>query len=663
MCRQSPARNVVQFLVCALISLSAPAVWAQTNYYAGNGTNYPIIGSLPGDQVFPSVAVSPTGSMVVWQDNVTDPTGWGISARRLDSTLSGTLSTFRVNNTTTGDQENARVALLQNGGAVFVWQGGQESYQHILGRFLTPSNTFLTTTDLAVSTFPTAASFQVNPAVAVLKDGNVVVAWASFNQAGSNSLLDVYAKILSPTGVTISNQFLVNQYTQFNQRTPAVAALAGGGFVVTWVSEQEVQSTPQLGTNWTVASSFVTAGAAQVPSANIFARLFQSNGVALGSEFQVDTGNGPSANPDVAAASDGSFMVAWSALDLANTTNGWDVFARPFSSAGVGGAIGQLNTYTVGTQYLPHLSAIDLDYLAVWTSLGEDGYRSGVFGQFVHNDGTLVGSEINLNVPGVGQQMQPTVASDGVGQFIAVWSSFTGLQYSFDLVAQRFIGVGEILQPMSAPYVWAPFVFTKAYQPELAVSWASLLGLSVADYEVYVDGASTPMGVVTSNSWTMTAANGLTASSTHTFAVDYVTTDGRRSPISPSTSGSTWSGANWYGVPLDWVEEYYGDSGANWPANVNAPLAPGGPSLLQVFLAGGNPLDPTTWLKQQLTHTTAGTFLSWNTQPGATYQVQTTTNFSTWNNLGSPRFAAGTNDDINIGGAPAAYYRVNLLRQ
>jgi hypothetical protein len=32
---------------------------------------------------------------------------------------------------------------------------------------------------------------------------------------------------------------LVNQFTNYNQRTPAVAALAGGGFVVAWVSEQE----------------------------------------------------------------------------------------------------------------------------------------------------------------------------------------------------------------------------------------------------------------------------------------------------------------------------------------------------------------------------------------------------------------------------------------
>ncbi len=69
--------------------------------------------------------------------------------------------------------------------------------------------------------------------MAALNNSNVVVVWASFNQAGSNSLLDVYAKILSPTGATVKDEFLVNQFTNYNQRTPAVAALKDGGFVVT----------------------------------------------------------------------------------------------------------------------------------------------------------------------------------------------------------------------------------------------------------------------------------------------------------------------------------------------------------------------------------------------------------------------------------------------
>jgi hypothetical protein len=219
---------------------------------------------------------------------------------------------------------------------------------------------------------------------------------------------------------------------------------------------------------------------------------------------------------------------------------------------------------------------------------------------------------------------------------------------------------------MAAPFVWVPFVLSNnVYQPQLQVSWSALAqqGISVSNYEVYVNGAASPIALTMSNVWTMTAANGLTASSSNSFQLDYVTTDGRRSPRSPPASGSTWSGGNYYGIPVEWMEEYYGNNIATWPTNVNVPLASGGPTPYQVFLSGGNPLDPSTWLQTTLTQTKEGLFLSWNTQPGLTYQVQVTANFVSWSNLGSSRFASGTNDSMNVGGGAAGYYRIVLLRQ
>ncbi len=210
------------------------------------------------------------------------------------------------------------------------------------------------------------------------------------------------------------------------------------------------------------------------------------------------------------------------------------------------------------------------------------------------------------------------------------------------------------------PSRWTP---VGSYQPQLQISWPPLLGISISNYEVYVDGSGVPAGVTSGNTWTMTVSNGLAASSTHSFQLDYVTTGGTISPISPSASGTTWSGGNYYGVPIEWLEQYYGDTFANWPANVNAPLVAGGLNLRQVFLSGGSPLDPGTWLRSSLVNTGQGMFLDWNTQPGATYQVQMTTNLATWSNVGSPRFASGTSDSIFVGSGSVGYYRVLLLRQ
>jgi hypothetical protein len=657
------SRQTAVCLCWGLVFAFPAAVLGQASYYITNGTEYAIVGSLPGDQVWPDVAVTPTGGFVVWQDNVTDGSGWGVSARRLDSTLSGTLSTFRVNADGTNGQENPRVALLKGGGAVFTWQGGVEGLnQHIYARFLTPTNTWTTTNDVLVNTFTN--NFQINPAVAVLNNGNVIVVWSSFDEAGASSLQDVYGQMVSPTGQKIGGEFLINQFISYNQRSPAVAALANGGFVVAWVSEQErVVGTPN--------PNAVTPDQQAYPSIDIYARLYDANGNSQGNEFLVNADSNPCAHPSVAAGTDGGFMIAWDGHDMSSpTVNSLDIYARSFTSAGSAGAVVRVNTYLRGDQYAPRISSLGTDYLIVWTSMAQDGSREGAYGQFLRGDGTEFGAEFRVNTTTISSQMQPAVASDGTSQFLVVWTSYIGGPNSFDLFAQRYLNVAAALQPMAAPFIYAPFTLSNSvYQPQLQVSWPSLLGISVSNYEVYVNDAITPAAVTTNNIWIMTAANGLTANSTNSFRLDYVTMDGRRSPHSPSAAGATWGGQSWGGIPFEWMTEYFGSltvtfNGStvvyNWPSPSTPPAA-GGLTLLQIFLSGGNPLDSSTWLQTALTRTQQGMFLVWNTQPGFTYQVQVTTNFTTWTNLGDPRFAAGNSDSIYVGGGSAGYYRVQLL--
>src|SRR5580658_10958138 len=43
---------------CFGLFLAIPVlVFGQTNYYAATGTEYPIIGSLPGDQIYPDIVL------------------------------------------------------------------------------------------------------------------------------------------------------------------------------------------------------------------------------------------------------------------------------------------------------------------------------------------------------------------------------------------------------------------------------------------------------------------------------------------------------------------------------------------------------------------------------------------------------------------------------
>ena len=157
----------------------------------------------------------------------------------------------------------------------------------------------------------------------------------------------------------------MNQFTSYNQRTPAVAALAGGGFVIAWVSEQQRATAPVLGTN----STYYTVNSTVLPSVDIYARLYQGNGVPPGGEFLVDTGfksmRESRRGRGVRRKLHGG-MVGARHGDIHQRLG--HLCASIFHSVAVGNAA-LVNTHLAGNQYAPHLRAIGLDYLAVWTSL------------------------------------------------------------------------------------------------------------------------------------------------------------------------------------------------------------------------------------------------------------------------------------------------------
>ena len=611
-----------------MLALAASSALAQGNYVANAG-EYSAAGSLVGDQINPQVRLGTAGGYVVWQDNITDNDGLGVSARKLDGTFSPVLANLRVNQLSTGDQENPQVTLLNDGGAAFAWQGGKQGFQRIYTRIISSAGTWLGGDILATSF---TNDFQVNPVLTTLTNGNYVVAWGSFNQAASDSLQDVYFQIFTASGSKVGGESLANQATAYNQRTAGIAGLSDGRFVAVWVSEQ------QTGDN----------------RADIFGRVFNSAGTAVGAEFQINVGTNGAANPSVVATAAGGFAVVWGECDVKSVqTNSWDVYLRTFNNSGAGGAVVRVNTTTYGDQIVPKVSFDGTDLFAVWTSLGQDGSWHGVYGQFLHPDGSADGTEVRVNSTTTSYQIQPSVASDGAGKFLSVWTSFGGGVNSFDLFAQRY---ASSLAPLVAPA--APLV-TALDSYRLQVAWPELAGYSVAGYEVYADGSATATVTVTNTYWWMT---GLLPQTSHNFRLAYVLADGRRSLLSPSVSGTTWGYDNNYdGLPDDWQAAYFGSNSANWPA-LNTDSDGDGMSNLREFLAGTNPTNAASVLRIKLENSAQGLFLSWNEQPGLVYQLQSSVNMSTWSNFGSPRMAAGTNDSIYVGGSGQTFYQVLRLR-
>jgi hypothetical protein len=569
----------------------------------------------------------------------------------VESSLTGSLSTFRVNKTTAGEQERPQVAMLHDGGAVFVWQGGVVGAQRIFARFMTSEGTFRGD-DVRVNAFN--QEFQQDPAVAVLSGGDVVVVWSSYGQDGS--MLGVYGQRFSPTGSKIGTEFPVNQWTPLNQRTPAVAALEDGGFLVVWVSERELGVQNATDANGQSTDAW---GGAVAYSVHLYGRRYSAEGAPASDQFLInETDNLICANPVLGVAGDGSILAAWSGrtaqfpTGTTPSTDSWDVFGRFLTLEGAPeGSDFQINTHSYGDQFHPKVASLGQDYLVVWTSLGQDGSREGIYGRQVNAfEGN--GPEFRVNSTTPGQQFLPAVASNGEDRLLVIWSGFVGGANGYDLQAQRYTTVEGLPAP-DAPLI------TALSQTRLSVSWPDMAGYDVEAYEIYVDGSSES----TSVEGNLLSVGGFSPGTEHTFRLAYRLADGRRSPLSPVGSGQTWgSDENFDGLPDDWQAVYWGNNASAWPSPI-VDSDGDGASNLQEFLAGTDPTDAASVLKVQILADPYGLQIVWNTQPGLIYQLQSSSDAADWAAHGNARFAAGSSDSVVLnGGANVLFYRIIRLR-
>lgn len=385
-----------------------------------------LLGNVRGDQVWPALSISARGGYITWEDNGIDRVGAGIGARHfLDSSLTVAPTSFTVNRVATGDQITPQVACLTNNSAVFVWQSMVAGTPDVWARLM-KSNGVFATIDLRVNTYIKDA--QSHPAVAALADGGAVIVWQSAWQDGCP--WGVYMRKMVPTcALTPVREVEVNQFKEVSapyrserngRHNPAVALLANGNFVVVWVSEGQV---PVVFPNIAV---------------NLFGRIYAPNLTPLTDEFRIDATTNVCADPQVAALSDGGFSVVWSQRDFHDRNNSWDIVGRSFMSDGTAkGDQFFVNTFRFGDQFQPKIASGPNGCLVVWTSMGQDGSREGVFGQFLLGGSQLAGPEIMVNTTRISQQLQPAVAWNGVDRFLVVWSGMVA-QYGFDLFGQSY---------------------------------------------------------------------------------------------------------------------------------------------------------------------------------------------------------------------------------
>jgi hypothetical protein len=258
----------------------------------------------------------------------------------------------------------------------------------------------------------------------------------------------------------VGGEFQINTYTTADQGMPSVARDRQGGFVVVW------EDTSGQDGSYT----------------GIFGQRFSPDGAPRGGEFQVNSSTlYPQYGPEIAATTAGSFVVAWTSWHQ-YSNSGYcctGVFGQRFSADGSPqGSEFQVNTSTSGYQYGPVIStALDGDFVVVWTSFPGDGSGTGVVGRRYDGSGSPLGPEFAVNTFTTNYQGYQSVATAPDGSFVVVWDSYGQDGDSYGVFAQRYAADGSpsgsefMVNKTTAGYQGNPEVVTDP-SGNFVVAWA-----------------------------------------------------------------------------------------------------------------------------------------------------------------------------------------------
>jgi len=187
---------------------------------------------------FPNVAVLNDGSLVATWSQLQPNGTLEINLSHFDSD-GRLLSEEVLANQQAGGQAISTVGALADGGYVLAWlslpsdEPGEylyiqqfTSHDEPVGeaRLLAPLNDPQGTTSLEILSHTAALTGLV--------DGGYVVTWSNAHADGSG--YDIYAQRFDPQGMPLSEATRVNTASDASETSPEIAALADGGYVISW---------------------------------------------------------------------------------------------------------------------------------------------------------------------------------------------------------------------------------------------------------------------------------------------------------------------------------------------------------------------------------------------------------------------------------------------
>lgn len=233
--------------------------------------------------------------------------------------------------------------------------------------------------------------------------------------------------ITPPTlhAVPAGGEVRVNATTANQQKIPRLATDAAGNYVVTWTSLN------QDGSSW-----------------GVYAQRYSAAGEPRGGEFRVHTVTaGVQREPAVAVDADGDFLITWNAKNPDDLDYG--IYAQRYNAAGQPlGSEFRVNADPAGSQRSPAAAFTpDGGFWIAWWGNRTGGDSGGVYFRRFDAAGAPLAPEAGLNTEWVGIQDSVSLASDGVGQMLAVWDSSNLDGTDSDVYLRRFTFAGAPLGP------------------------------------------------------------------------------------------------------------------------------------------------------------------------------------------------------------------------
>lgn len=177
----------------------------------------------------PTLAVAADGAFIVaWHSNLDG--SLEIRARRFHASGAPAGDEFPVNTTRIGEQVAPTLALSPDGNFVIAWENNFDNHYDIRARTFAP-NGAPKTDEFTVQPSSNAEHFA--PALASAPNGDFLITWQTF-QSGN---LDLQARPFAANGKPLSEAFVLNSIATGNQKSPTLAMNATGTFAAAWHSD------------------------------------------------------------------------------------------------------------------------------------------------------------------------------------------------------------------------------------------------------------------------------------------------------------------------------------------------------------------------------------------------------------------------------------------